>query len=490
MKKFLFLLLLIPAGVSAQISAYFYQCAFNTPDNKPYVETYLSVVGSSVSFKKNVQGKYQGQVEVGILFSQAGVIKASKKFMLLSPEANDTLKRANFIDLQRFSLEPGEYEFEQMITDKNINGKTLTIKKKIKIDFPAAQVNLSDIELLASFAKVETKGPLTKNGVDLVPYMADFFYPEEVTELSFYAEVYNTKSLLGENEKFLISYFIEGFENKNPLSKFAAFKRETTGAVNILLSKFNIAELPSGNYNLVVEVKNKLNEIVAQKKVFFQRKNRGVKMSADDLSGITVENTFASRITGKDSLAEILRSLRPVASESEKQFLDNQVKLADEKLMQQFLYNFWKSRSELAPEEAWNKYAQDVKAVNKKFGTFTHKGYETDRGRVYLQYGPPDKREEYPAEPNAYPYEIWVYYTLSDKSKLNPNQTGKQFIFYNPDLVTNNYTVLHSDALGETHDTRWEMKLHKRTVQSHDFEKKDAPQHYGGNSSSEFGNPK
>ncbi|MEK6614660.1 MAG: GWxTD domain-containing protein, partial [Bacteroidota bacterium] len=131
-----------------------------------------------------------------------------------------------------------------------------------------------------------------------------------------------------------------------------------------------------------------------------------------------------------------------------------------------------------------------VKAVNKKFGTFVFKGYETDRGRIYLQYGPPDKREEYPSEPNAYPYEIWVYYRLSDNSNLNPTQTNKQFIFYNQDLVTNNYQLLHSNALSETHDSRWEMKLHKRTVQSNDFEKKDAPGHFGGNASDEFSNPK
>lgn len=473
----------------AQITAYFSHSAFDTPDHKPYMETYISVFGNSVSFKKNEKGKFQGMVEVGILFSQNGQIKASKKYNLMSPEQKDTLSRPNFIDQQRFALDTGAYELELMITDKNLNGKTFSLKEKIHINFPADKVNISDIELLSSFTKAETAGALTKNGYDLVPYASDF-YPENSNEISFYAEVYNTKSILGENEKFLISYYIESYEKKTPLSKYAAFKRETSNNINILLSKFSIENLPSGNYNLVIDVKNKNNELAAQKKVFFQRKNPNAKIDAADLTTISIENTFASAITGKDTISDFIRSLRPIASESEKSFLDNQLKLADTKLMQQFFYNFWQSRSPLAPEDAWKKYYQDVKAVNAKFSTFVYKGYETDRGRVYLQYGPPDKREEFPNEPNAYPYEIWLYYTLNDNSKLNPNQTNRQFIFYIQEFATNNFQLLHSNALSEIHDSRWEMKLHKRTVQSHDFEKTDAPKHFGGNAGDEFKNPK
>lgn len=475
--------------VHAQITAYFSHSIFTTPENKPYMETYISILGNSIIFKKNDNGKFQGMVEVGILFSRNGQIKTSKKYNLMSPEQKDTLNRPNFIDQQRFALDTGDYDLEWIVTDKNNNGKTFSLKEKIRVSFPYDKINISDIELLSSYSKAESQGVLTKNGYDLVPYTSDFF-PENVSEISFYSEVYNTKSVLGENEKFLISYYIESYEKKSQLSKYTAFKREISNSINVLLSKFGIENLPSGNYNLVVEVKNKNNELVAQKKIFFQRKNPNAKIDVNDLTNILIENTFASKITGKDTIADFIRSLRPIASESEKAFLDNQLKLADTKLMQQFFYNFWQSRSSLAPEDAWNKYYDDVKAVNAKFGTFVYKGYETDRGRVYLQYGPPDKREEHPNEPNAYPYEIWMYYKLNDNSKLNPSQTNKQFIFYIQEFATNNFQLLHSNALSETHDSRWEMKLHKRTVQSHDFEKTDAPKHFGGNANDQFSNPK
>jgi len=493
MKKivsFLFLCFLL-GDSNAQITAYISKCVFNTPDNKPYMETYISVLGNSVSFKKNASGKYQGMVEIGILFSQNGVIKASRKYNLMSPEQQDTLNRPPFIDQQRFQLDTGTYDFETMIADKNIQGKTFYMKEKVKVDFAAGKVNISDVEMLVSFAKAEKAGPITKNGFDLIPYTSDF-YPQNVSDISFYAEVYNTKAVLGGNEKFLISYYIESYEKKAQLAQYSAFKKETTAPVSVLLSKFSIPELPSGNYNLVIDVKNKSNELVAQKKVFFQRRNNPPKavVNVQDLSSIPIENTFAAKTSGKDTIAEYIRSLRPIASEAEKNFMNNQLKLSDETLMKQFFYNFWQSRYPSTAEDAWNKYNATVKGVNAKFGVFNYKGYETDRGRVYLQYGPPDKREEFPSEPNAYPYEIWVYYTLDDKSALNPMQRNKQFVFYNRGLATNDYQLLHSTALGETNDSRWEMKLHARTVQSHDFEQKAAPDHFGGNSHDLFTNPR
>jgi GWxTD domain-containing protein len=474
-----------------QITAYFSRCAFNTPDNKPYVETYISILGNSVAFKKNAKGKYQGMVEVGVLFAQNGQIKASKKYNLLSPEQNDTLTRPPFIDQQRFQLDTGMYDFELMIADKNISGKTFSMKDKVHVGFSAEKVNISDIESLVSFTKAEKQGPLTKNGFDLVPYTSDFF-PENVKNLSFYAEVYNTNRILGENEKFLLSYYIESFEKKAALPKYSVFKKETTSPVNILLSEFNIADLPSGNYNLIVEVKNKNNEVVAQRTMFFQRKNPTMiaEITPNDLSIINIENTFASRITGKDTLKDILRSLRPISSIAERRFLDNQLKLANEKLMQQFLYNFWLSRNHLAPEDEWKKYDQNVQAVNRKFGIFARKGYDTDRGRVYLQYGSPDSREDAPHEPNAYPYEIWSYNRLEDKSNLNPPQTNKQFIFYEANIASNDYLLIHSNALSEIHDDNWEVKLHNRhDHNTNDYERNIAPDHFGGHADEDFKNP-
>jgi len=475
---FLFLSLTSISSI-AQVNAYFSSCAFNTPDNQPYLETYISVVGNTVVFKKNNLGKYKGEVEVGMLFLKGEKIVASKKYTLTSPELNDTIDRPNFIDVQRFSLDRGEYNFELSIKDRNRDSKPYLLKKKIVIDFNDVLVNMSDVELLTSAAKSTAKSTVVKNGSELLPYMADFFYPENVNEIMFYSEIYNTSKVLGDSSKFLVNYYIEGYENKNPLPQYTAFKKEISRPVNVLMSKFNITELKSGNYNLVITVKNNKNEVVAQKKAFFQRKNKTPDNTPTNLSNVVVENTFASKISNKDTLSDYIRSVRPIAGDAEKDFIDRQIKNGDVKLMQQFFYNFWQSRSPLNTEQSWNDYHLLVKTVNKQFGTFTRRGYETDRGRVYLQYGAPIQKDVSAMDPNSYPHEIWQYDRLIDKTGLQPNQTNKQFIFYCNEIATNNYELLHSTASGEIKDPQWRMRLHGRVVQSNDYENNNPPRHFG-----------
>ena len=161
--------------------------------------------------------------------------------------------------------------------------------------------------------------------------------------------------------------------------------------------------------------------------------------------------------------------------------------------MQQFFYNFWKSRYPSNTEVAWLSYFDEVKKANAEFGTHSLRGFDTDRGRVFLQYGPPDVRNKYDTEPSAIPYEIWEYYSLNDKSLMLSDPYNKQstrkFVFYNPDLVSNRYTLIHSDARGEINNYRWDLLIHNRNTQSSNIDDSTAPSHYGGNSTDNYNHP-
>ncbi|MBK7669603.1 MAG: GWxTD domain-containing protein [Sphingobacteriaceae bacterium] len=85
------------------------------------------------------------------------------------------------------------------------------------------------------------------------------------------------------------------------------------------------------------------------------------------------------------------------------------------------------------------------------------KGYYTDRGRMYLQYGKPDQRNQVNSEPETYPYEIWQYYRIYDK-------TTKRFLlikiyFANFMIADDCYKLIHSDVRGEMYDERWRLRL-------------------------------
>ncbi|MGQ0827564.1 MAG: GWxTD domain-containing protein [Bacteroidota bacterium] len=498
MKKYLVVLTLALFSNSlfaVNITAYLTHSAFNTPTNSPYIETYLSVIGNTIKFAKNANGKYQGAIDIAVAFKQNGEIKQAKKYTLNSPEIADTISGfPNFIDQQRYSLPNGSYEMEITIADKNQSiNKPFSITEPININFLDDRITVSNIQLLESYTKSLSPSPLTKSGFDLVPYVSTFF-PENSTRIKLYSEVYNAKKIAGEAQKIVINYFIESYESKIKLTDYSAFSKQTANDVNILLAELNIENLPSGNYNVVVEIRDKDNMIQADQRYFIQRKNKQAALSFEDLKSINVSNTFVSHYKSIDTLSDYIRSLRPISSLMEIQYSENQLQGKKLELMQQYFYNFWKSRNSLQPELTWLEYSKEVLKVNKEFGTFGLKGYDTDRGRVYLQYGAPNQRNKVDNEPSAYPYEIWQYDVLVDRAQelTSPNkrQSNRRFIFYNPDLVSNKYVVLHSDARGENYNIRWEIQLHKRDSQSRDIDAKDVPEHMGGNAEDNFLNPR
>ncbi|TND07482.1 MAG: hypothetical protein FD123_3192 [Bacteroidetes bacterium] len=485
-------LLLTAGSLAAQeISANLTLSAFNTPENKPYIETYLSVIGNSIVYTKQPNGKFRGTVNVFISITQNDSLKGVKKYTLNSPEISDTAKPVNFLDLQRFPLPAGNYNIQLTISDPNQEkAKVVTNKHNFSIDFPKDSVHVSHIEFLESFKKAEGENVLAKSGYEMIPYVSNF-YPPNMQKLTFYAEVYNAQKMIAAEEKFLILSYIESAETGARMSQFSSYSKQSPQKVNVLLSEYPIATLPNGKYYLVVEVRNAVNRLLASRKEPFERLNPGIHHNLDDISALNVENTFTARYTNADSLAEFIRSLRPISSESEKQYAENRIKSGEVKTMQQYLYNFWLKRNEAHPEASWSLYLVEVKKAQKEFGTQTLKGYQTDRGRVYLQYGAPDQRTVVPSEPSSYPYEIWQYYTLraSGNQPNNTTQTNKKFIFYNPDLVTNKYELIHSDARGEIRDDRWQLKLNSRDNQSRSFDQTKGTDHFGKQSNDLYKDP-
>ena len=483
MKKYIaaiLLLIFISANaIAGNLKAYFTYCTFNSPENGPYIETYLSVVGESSNYVKTEKNTLQSKIEVTFIFKQGEEIKKFKKYNLLSPEITDSLMvKDNFMDQQRISLPNGKYEFEITIRDLNAEEAPFKSTQILAIDYPKNKINISDIELVESLQKTTTKSIITKSGYDILPYTSDF-YPESFEKIAFYTEIYNTEKVLGKDESFLISYYIETFENKKVAGNYKSFSRETAKPVNILLKSFTIEKLPSGNYNLVVEARNKSNDLLVKKKIFFQRSN---PKSTPLLKSGDYLNSFVANMNKKE-LDGYIKSIEPISTNVEINFAENQLKGEVVELMREYFYNFWLTRNELDPEAEWNEYAKRVSTANKLFSTGIKKGFESDRGRVMLKYGKPNTRSEFLSEPNSYPYEIWHYYKIGGFN-------NKKFVFYSPDVVTNDYPLLHSDMPGFIKNPQWKVQLHKRTNQPVDMDTEQNSDHYGGRANDYFNNPR
>ncbi len=460
MKRILTLVLLcvLSAQIIAQeknINSFISYGTFNVTDNNsPYLETYITFDCSSLTYIKQSNGQYEAAINLTVLFKQGESIKNYDKYTVTSPQVTDTTNIDGFfMDIQRYSLQNGEYQMEITVEDaNNRKEKPLKVNETVIIDFPE-NICFSSIIALEDYKPSNSES--AKNGYDLIPMIMPY-YPESVNKLTFYTEIYNSQKYLGENEKYLLNTYIKTFESNTVVSSFFFTKRMNVKDTEVIINTMDISALPSGNYYLVLEVRNRNNEIIGYNQFFFQRSNSNYQIDNSVLASIAPENVFSGSINNLDTIREYIRSLEAISSQIEKEYAFNLVKTNDIETMQQYFYSFWASRNALSPKEEWEKYYVQVKRVNASFSAHRLKGYQTDRGIVFLKYGAPDRIVQNHNEPGAYPYEIWHYYTL-DK------QRNKKFVFMTQDITTNDFQLIHSDAVGEINNNRWTTEIYERT---------------------------
>lgn len=456
---FAYLSMYIAAQQAKELSAFVAYSTFHLPNDTPYVEFYTTVVGNSLTFSKTNNQTYQAKFSITFQIKQQNKLIKNQVYYYSTPLLEDTTTYFTIQDVFRFKLQTGIYQGTISFNDINNPKKSVTHIEEFAIDYNNISPTISGIQLVESYKLSDNElSPFWKSGYEIQPYPINF-YPKHINKLSFYFEVYNLEKDTSQSDLFILQVFISQFETKKILNNFAFFRRIQPKPLLSFINQFNIESLPSGNYLLNILIKNKNNNIIAQNQLFFQRSNPLADQLESSIKTNIVNSQFSS-ITNRDTLLEYIYCLRPISTENEKYFIDTRAKTADIELLQQFLASFWSSRSS-NPIEAMKNYLAEVQKVNNSFSLRNIKGYETDRGRVYLQYGPPNSIVSRPNEPNAYPYEIWHYYELN-------NQRNRKFIFYNKSLVTNDYELLHSDAIGEPRDYQWQLKIHQRNFATND----------------------
>ncbi|HOZ31042.1 MAG TPA: GWxTD domain-containing protein [Bacteroidales bacterium] len=479
-KVFIAIVLILVSTLSfANLEVYFMYASFNSPEG-PYIETYLSTIGKSAVFVKNENQKFQAEIEITMIFKTNDKVVSVNKYNLSSPEIDDTAgSKPNFIDLQRVSLPNGMYNFEMLIKDVNSQQEAYKFADIIQIDYSSNTIQFSGIQLIESITPTENVTALTKNGYDLLPYISNF-YPQNFNKISFYTEIYNTDKLI--QGEFLVRYYIESFETYKEFEEYSRFKKLSSAEIIPFIGEINIESLASGNYNLVVEVKNRDNVSLQKTKFFFQRSNT----TENDLTALNemikeydITTSFAGDMKNKDSVFLYVSCLRPIADMNEQKFIDYQAKYASLEELQNYFLQFWLTRNNVNPGEIWKQYKDQVEFVDRNYRTPINRGFETDRGRVYLQYGVPNDIYVSKHEPSAYPYEIWHYYRVR-------NENNKKFIFYNPNIAGKEYELLHSDLTGEIKTPNWERMLSKRNTTLYNQDAMQSDETWGSRALEEY----
>jgi GWxTD domain-containing protein len=469
----------------SQVDAIFNQKTFNSPSGT-YVESYIYLYAKSLTYVLNSDSVPKCSIEITqiVKTKDTDSIITFQKYTLVNPETSINDLYDDMVDVKRIQLPNNrQYELEIIVKDKNNPRATeQSITNTFSLNYKSDHVEISDIQLITNFTPSTEETVFTKSGMKMVPMVGDF-YSDEYERIAYYFEIYNTLETFGKEGKFLITHYIENTKTKNVAGVFQKNVRGKVETVVPILYYFDIKSLPTGDYELVAQVKDDKNQLITEKRTPFRRVSNTINMELSFIRDVEFENSFVARMP-VDSLEEYIYCLSPIAGVLENRMMANQMSSLTETEKRQFIYSFWINQDYQNPEMAWEGYLKQVKLVHQMFGTKVKRGYETDRGRIYLKYGPPNKVDDRPNEPSAYPYQMWHYYKIGQFN-------NKRFIFYLPDLVTNDYALLHSDLQGEIQNFKWERDLNKRNSQGGDID--DANEgnfnSYGTNSRVLFRNP-
>jgi GWxTD domain-containing protein len=465
--------LLIPfSGFSAvkQVKALFDYKVYHVPGQGTFVETYLNFSASNLKYVK-VQDGIQSNVQVTFVLKKGDTIVDFKKFEVASPIVKDSILE-DLYDVKRFLVPPGLYELEIELFDMNRK------QSKPVRGFQAIEVNdfsnggISRVSFIEFANKSDNKeDPFYKSGYQLIPYLSSY-YSNEMDRIIYYFEGYNIDKTLNKGDAYVVQSYIENYNNGKMVKNKMRAKRKTVAENMVNLNSFSIEDLPTGDYNIVVQIIDKTGDTIFRETQYFER----YKKTDAIIDYVEIENLHQFDLKG-DSIAYYVESLVPICGRAEQANIYKLVKERDTTKLKKYMAYFWNKTDALEPNRAWEKYKHTVDVVEVYYGTQIKRGFQADRGRVYLQYGPPSSIVERPNEPSSYPYEIWQY----DKIK---QQSNKQFVFYNRDLVTNEYQLLHSDMIGELQNYRWRHDLLQRNSPNRNI---DDPadgtmDHWGGNS--------
>jgi GWxTD domain-containing protein len=422
--------------------------------------TYYAINGSTLRYKQIDKGAFKGGIIVNLNLVKDGTIKVADRFRILSPTTADSVSMHQmFIHKHSFDgLEAGDYTLQMSVTDINDSTEDYHFSESIKINPLHLEASTSDFVLVDNVNNLKAKAP-TKSAGNITPIVSSgsYYLTQQYSTLTFYLELYNFKNALEPEEPYLLKYYIEDTRLSRPLSNYASFKKMEVSPTNILMASFNIKNLPTGNYNLVVEALSPKNDEILKRKLFFYRNNPGKRIDISEYKEEQLAGTFVRNYTNFDSMYAYVEYLYPISTDGERKAQETILESRNIKDMQRYFYAYWVEKNPLNPQGEWDKYHKEVNHVNRKYKTPIQKGYLSDRGRVYLVYGEPDLIYSRPFEPSLPPYEQWQYDRIN--TPYSVPQVNKQFVFVEFEISSNDYELIHSTALGELFNRRWQYEL-------------------------------
>lgn len=313
---------------------------------------------------------------------------------------------------------PGDHTLTVTVTDTG-NGQQGRVVRDIRAEPPG---RVSDIELARAVVPApEGSTSILRKGEVLVFPAANgsFTLPEEHTAY-YYVELYD----LG-GSSVQIQGRLETAAGETIFARpwVSVSIPEGAGSVGLVDSLDLRTARTSGLHRLVFGVRSGEDTLETEKYLVVGR-------SLETDSVVTAEETADIPYPGQ---------FRLILSVTERGIFDS----LDEEARSRFYTAYWQSSP--VQREAFEQRCEEAEG---RYSSPYRESWETDRGRVYIIYGPPDDIEAVSFQGEQVPHEIWYYYGRGNERFVFADRTG-----------TGLYEQVFSTIEGEVSYTNWERMI-------------------------------
>ena len=422
----------------------------------PRMEVYMRLLPTSLNFVTQVDGSSRANVSLRVELRQksngARIKSESWELSAMQDKQGVPLEDSeDLIKIMPLTLAPGGYELKVSARDLNVpGGSWAVVEREFEMPNPlGARTGFSDI----SFVKRDPRKYRKRNRLqsEKSPSEGGYFEPL-VSNSSFvnddslfvYIQLYNVEQLIDKDE-FSVRATVN--QSKQQIAVMEYEKTDnTTRNFNLFIHAFDIRRLPSNHYYVAIELLDPTNGRVllsSSRKIYIlnSRGDSEFQRYVEDVYPGDIFNGYS-----EEELDYYISTLKPLSTAQEIGYGEVLRSLQQKK---NFLYTFWTKRrqEQWSVVDLWRGHIATIDYVNSRFRGETQQGWQSDRGRVFITYGPPTDIQPLNREGNPI-HEVWIYDRLEA-------QRNVIFVFYNPQFPEGNYTLVHSDKYGEVSDERW-----------------------------------
>lgn len=430
---------------------------FQDKAGQSYLEIYYSLPEAAIKYVPDANGAVACRLLLALQIYYDHKLWASKSWKIEksfagAPELQNT---QHLVDVLIYLVDtPGRYRMALQVRDLNRPDRADSAGAEIEVRrFSPEKLEISDLELASAIRPRAASSPtvFAKFAQEVIPN-AMMLFGEGAPELYYYFEAYHLlQNVPGRKYKALCRiHDPAGAIVENVGSAFRTKIKHFDASVEI--GMMNITGLPSGKYRLVYGIADSAETVLASREKTFFVYNPSAG-DGQSVNGAALPKIASGPLHGlaEKALDEEFARMFFLTTPNDRKFYKS---LANVQAKREYIASLWQStrpdetQTGLAYRQLYLLRAQEA---GMRYKSPNRPGWKTDRGRVFILYGPPNHIERSPSSSTTLPYETWTYDNLK-------GQGGVVFIFADR-MGFSNYEQIHSTLQGELQDPNWQQLI-------------------------------